>query len=172
MSTCTPVPPRATEKSSLFSPLPPAGVASMEMVECSLTATLAPRPLPGRVRNGPPRPAVLAAGRARLRVQSARREQPPPPEPVAVGSGSGTENGGRALGQAAGGLAAAAVVSLTAFAGDVSPLPTLPARAESLTVAFPVAKAREVGLDSDLRVVANKKEFSFMAILFVWVAGR
>jgi hypothetical protein len=42
------------------------------------------------------------------------------------------------------GLAAAAVVSLTGFSGDVSPLPTPPARAESLTVAFPVSKAREV----------------------------
>lgn len=51
---------------------------------------------------------------------------------------------GRALGQAAVGLAAAAVVSLTGFSGDVSPLPTPPARAESLTVAFPVSKAREV----------------------------
>ncbi|CAN6214136.1 unnamed protein product [Urochloa humidicola] len=111
------------------------------MVECSLAATLAPRPLPGRARKAPPRPAVLAAGRARLRVQSARRERPP----AAVrDASSGTERGGRALGQAAAGLAAAAVVSLTGFAGDVSPLPTPPARAESLTVAFPVAKAREV----------------------------
>ncbi|RLN12026.1 hypothetical protein C2845_PM09G10880 [Panicum miliaceum] len=115
----------------------------MEMVECSLAATLAPRPLPGRVRKAPPRPAVLV-GRARLRVRSARREQPPPPELVAVRSAFGTEHGGRALGQAAAGLAAAAVVSLTGFASDVSPLPTPPARAESLTVAFPVAKAREV----------------------------
>ncbi|CAL5043045.1 unnamed protein product [Urochloa decumbens] len=115
----------------------------MEMVECSLAATLAPRPLPGRARKAPPRPAVLAAGRARLQVRSARREQPPPPAPVRDAS-SGTERSGRALGQAAAGLAAAAVVSLTGFAGDVSPLPAPPARAESLTVAFPVAKAREV----------------------------
>ncbi|OEL18016.1 Carboxyl-terminal-processing peptidase 3, chloroplastic [Dichanthelium oligosanthes] len=116
----------------------------MEMLECSLAATLAPRPLPGRVRKAPPRPVVLA-GRARLRVRSARREQPPPPplQPVPVRA-SGTGHGGRALGQAAAGLAAAAVVSLTGFASDVSPLPTPPARAESLTVAFPVAKAREV----------------------------
>ncbi|CAN6178279.1 unnamed protein product [Urochloa humidicola] len=115
------------------------------MVECSLAATLAPRPLAGRARKAPPRPAVLAAGRTRLRVQSARREQPPPRAPAAVrDASSGTERGGRALGQAAAGLAAAAVVSLTGFAGDVSPLPAPPARAESLTVAFPVAKAREV----------------------------
>ncbi|WVZ81316.1 hypothetical protein U9M48_028706 [Paspalum notatum var. saurae] len=114
----------------------------MEM-ECTLAATLAPRPLAGRVRKGKamPRPAVLA-GRARLRVRSARREQPSPPQPAV--HASGPEHRGRALGQAAAGLAAAAVVSLTGFAGDVSPLPTLPARAESLTVAFPVSKAREV----------------------------
>ncbi|KAF8779210.1 hypothetical protein HU200_002887 [Digitaria exilis] len=115
----------------------------MEMVECSLAATLAPRPLAGRARNRKAPPRVLA-GRARLRVRSAKREQPPPPEPAAVRCGPVTEHGGRALGQAAAGLAAAAVVSLSGFAGDVSPLPTPPARAESLTVAFPVAKAREV----------------------------
>ncbi|CAN6201681.1 unnamed protein product [Urochloa humidicola] len=116
----------------------------MEMVECSLAATLAPRPLPGRARKAPLLPAVLAAGRARLRVRSARRGQPPPLDPAAVRDASSwTERGGRALGQAAARLAAAAVVSLTGFAGDVSPLPAPPARAESLTVAFPVAKARE-----------------------------
>jgi len=133
----------ARSREELARPVVAAGVASMEMVECSLAATLAPRTLPGRVRKAPPRPAVLA-GRARLRVRSARREQPPPPEPVAVRGASGTGHGGRAVRQAAAGLAAAAVVSLTGFAGDVSPLPTPPARAESLTVAFPVAKAREV----------------------------
>nr|CAB3470424.1 unnamed protein product [Digitaria exilis] len=115
----------------------------MEMVECSLAATLAPRPLAGRTGNRKAPPRVLA-GRARLRVRSAKREQPPPPEPAAVRCSPVMEHGGRALGQAAAGLAAAAVVSLTGFAGDVSPLPTPPARAESLTVAFPVAKAREV----------------------------
>ncbi|KAJ1259150.1 hypothetical protein BS78_10G132100 [Paspalum vaginatum] len=109
----------------------------MEM-ECSLAATLAPRPLAGRVRKAMPRPVVLA-GRARLRVRSARREQPSPPQPAV--QASGREHCGRVFGQAAAGLAAAAVVSLTGFAGDVSPLP---ARAESLTVAFPVSKAREV----------------------------
>ena len=118
----------------------------MEMVECSLVATLAPRSLPGRVRKALPRPAVLGGrARARLRVRSAGlgREQPPPPQQAAVRA-SGPDHGGRALGQAAVGLAAAAVVSLTGFSGDVSPLPTPPARAESLTVAFPVSKAREV----------------------------
>lgn len=116
----------------------------MEMVECSLVATLAPRPLPGRVRKALPRPAVLG-GRARLRVLSAGlgREQPPPPQQAGVRA-SGPDHGGRTLGQAAVGLAAAAVVSLTGFSGDVSPLPAPPARAESLTVAFPVSKAREV----------------------------
>lgn len=55
------------------------------------------------------------------------------------------DGGGRAaLGKAAAGLAAAAVVSLTGLAAEpLSPPP--PARAESLTVAFPVSKAREVG---------------------------
>ncbi|CAD6339466.1 unnamed protein product [Miscanthus lutarioriparius] len=118
----------------------------MEMVECSLVATLAPRSLPGRVRKALPRPAVLGGrARARLRVRSAGlgREQPPPPQQAAVRA-SGPDHRGRALGQAAVGLAAAAVVSLTGFSGDVSPLPTPPARAESLTVAFPVSKAREV----------------------------
>ncbi|XP_066376180.1 carboxyl-terminal-processing peptidase 3, chloroplastic-like isoform X2 [Miscanthus floridulus] len=118
----------------------------MEMVECSLVATLAPRSLPGRVRKALPRPAVLGGrARARLWVRSAGlgREQPPPPQQAAVRA-SGPDHGGRALGQAAVGLAAAAVVSLTGFSGDVSPLPTPPARAESLTVAFPVSKAREV----------------------------
>ncbi|KAL6604843.1 hypothetical protein ACP70R_042787 [Stipagrostis hirtigluma subsp. patula] len=107
----------------------------MEMVECSLAAAAAaraPRPLPRR--------AAVLAGTAKLRVRSERREQPP-----AAVRASGPEHGGRALGQAAAGLAAAAVVSLTGFAGDVSPLqPPAVARAESLTVAFPVSKAREV----------------------------
>ncbi|GJN28916.1 hypothetical protein PR202_gb17090 [Eleusine coracana subsp. coracana] len=93
-----------------------------------------PAPAPRRVR----RPPSVLAGRASLRVRSERREQPP-----AIRA-SGLEHAGRSLGQAAAGLAAAAVVSLTGFAGDVSPLPPAPARAESLTVAFPVSKAREV----------------------------
>jgi C-terminal processing protease CtpA/Prc len=71
-------------------------------------------------------------------VRSEKREQPP-----AVRA-SGPERASRSLGQAAAGLAAAAVVSLTGVAGDVSPLPPAPAQAESLTVAFPVSKAREV----------------------------
>ncbi|KAK3132290.1 hypothetical protein QOZ80_6AG0519060 [Eleusine coracana subsp. coracana] len=104
----------------------------MEMVHCSLAA--APRQLPRRVC----RPPAVLVGRARLRVRSERREQPP-----AVRA-SVPEHTGRSLGQEAAGLAAAAVVSLTGFAGDVSPLPPAPARAESLTVAFPVSKAREV----------------------------
>lgn len=107
----------------------------MEMVECSLAGARAPRPLPGRVPRPPP--AVLGAGRTRFRVRSERREQPPP----AVRASGPPEHGGRALGKAAAGLAAAAVVSLTGFAGDFSPPP---ARAETLTVAFPVSKAREV----------------------------
>ncbi|XP_062232992.1 carboxyl-terminal-processing peptidase 3, chloroplastic isoform X1 [Phragmites australis] len=113
----------------------------MEMVECSLPAAAAraPRPLPRRVRR--PTTAAVLAGRARLRVRSERREQPPPPPTVRA---SGLEHGGRALGQAAAGLAAAAVVSLTGFIGDVSPLSPAVAQAESLTVAFPVSKAREV----------------------------
>lgn len=147
----------------------------MEMVECSLAATLAPRPLAGRAQNrkAPSRPAVLA-GRARLRVRSARREQPPRLEPVAVRAAPGMEHGGRALGQAAAGLAAAAVVSLTGFAGDVSPLPTPSARAESLTVAFPVAKAREVGQGADgRRLHLSKNERFSMVMLFVCsVVGR
>jgi carboxyl-terminal processing protease len=114
----------------------------MEMVECSLVATLAPRPLPGQVRKALPRPAAFGA-RARLRVRSVGREEPLHPQQTAVRA-SGPDHGGRALGQAAVGFAAAAVVSLTGFSGDVSPLPTPPARAESLTVAFPVSKAREV----------------------------
>ena len=114
-------------------------------------------------------------------MRSARQEQPPPPEPVAVRGASGTGHGGRAVRQAAAGLAAAAVVSLTGFAGDVSPLPTPPARAESLTVAFPVAKAREVGrAPSSFRLQCQwtaaesvfKKEGFFMVILFVWAVGR
>ncbi|AQL03363.1 Carboxyl-terminal-processing peptidase 3 chloroplastic [Zea mays] len=113
----------------------------MEMVECSLVATLAPRPLPGQVRKALPRPAAFGA-RARLRVRSVGREEPLHPQQTAVRA-SGPDHGGRALGQAAVGFAAAAVVSLTGFSGDVSPLPTPPARAESLTVAFPVSKARE-----------------------------
>ncbi|KAL6909723.1 hypothetical protein ACP4OV_001382 [Aristida adscensionis] len=112
----------------------------MEMVECSLSAAArAPHPLRRRVRKPPP--AAVLAGRAGLRVRSERRERPPP---VAVRASGPEEDGGRALGQAAAGLAAAAVVSLTGFAGDVSPLPPAVARAESLTVAFPVSKAREV----------------------------
>ncbi|PWZ07150.1 Carboxyl-terminal-processing peptidase 3, chloroplastic [Zea mays] len=114
----------------------------MEMVECSLVATLAPRPLPGQVRKALPRPAAFGA-RARLRVRSVGREEPLHPQQTAVRA-SGSDHGSRALGQAAVGFAAAAVVSLTGFSGDVSPLPTPPARAESLTVAFPVSKAREV----------------------------
>lgn len=78
-------------------------------------------------------------------MRSVGREQPPTLQQAAVRA-SGPDHGGRARapGQAAAGLAAAAVVSLTGFSGDVSPLPTPPARAESLTVAFPVSKAREV----------------------------
>jgi len=110
----------------------------MEMVECSLAAARAARPVLGRVPRSPA--PVLGAGRARLRLRSERREQPPP----VVRASSPPERDGGALGKAAVGFAAAAVVSLTGFAGDVSPLPTPPARAESLTVAFPVAKAREV----------------------------
>lgn len=84
------------------------------------------------------------------------------------------EHGGRALGQAAAGLAAAAVVSLSGFAGDVSPLPTPPARAESLTVAFPVAKAREVGRGADGRRLRVSEEGGIsMVMLFVWIiVGR
>ncbi|TVU11436.1 hypothetical protein EJB05_45022 [Eragrostis curvula] len=109
----------------------------MEMVEGSVAAARAPRLLPRRVRR-PATTAAVLAGRARLQVRSERREQPP-----AVRA-SVPEHGGRSLGQAAAGLAAAAVVSLTGFAGDLSPLPPAPAQAESLTVAFPVSKAREV----------------------------
>jgi hypothetical protein len=122
------------DRSSTF-----ARTAPMEMVDCSLAAgPLAPRQLPRRARRPPPAPSVLA-GRVRLRVRSEKREQPP-----AVRA-SGPERASRSLGQAAAGLAAAAVVSLTGVAGDVSPLPPAPAQAESLTVAFPVSKAREVG---------------------------
>jgi hypothetical protein len=87
-----------------------------------------------------PAGAVLGAGRAsRLRVRSERKERPP----QAVRASAPPEHDGvRALGKAAAGLAAAAVVSLTGFAGDVVAPPL--ARAESLTVAFPVSKAREV----------------------------
>ena len=142
-------------------------------MECSLAATLAPRPLPGRVRKAPPRPAVLA-GRVRLRVRStARREHPPPPAPAALRGASGTGHGCRAVGQAAAGLAAAAVVSLTGFAGDVPTLlpPTPPARAESLTVAFPVAKAREVGRAPEFlqcRWTAAAESFSRKEGIFLW----
>ncbi|XBI09069.1 hypothetical protein VPH35_136702 [Triticum aestivum] len=109
----------------------------MEMVECSLAASRAARPMPGRVPRS--RAPVLGVGaeRARLRVRSERREQPPP----VVRASAPPERDGGALGKAAAGLAAAAVVSLTGFAVDFAPPP---ARAESLTVAFPVSKAREV----------------------------
>ncbi|KAG8094441.1 hypothetical protein GUJ93_ZPchr0012g22018 [Zizania palustris] len=111
----------------------------MDMVECSLTA----RPLPGRL----PRP-VLGAGSgraARLRVRSertTRRER----TPVVAASGLQERGGSRALGTAAAGIAAAAVVSLTGFSAESLSLSLSPppARAESLTVAFPVSKAREV----------------------------
>jgi hypothetical protein len=63
------------------------------------------------------------------------------PTPVTRVSVPPEHDGGRGLAKAAAGLAAAAVLSLT---GDVVHPP--PARAESLTVAFPVSKAREVGL--------------------------
>lgn len=109
----------------------------MEMVECSLAASRAARPVLGRVPRSPA--PFLGAGRARLRVRSERREQPPP----VVRASAPPERDGGALGKAAAGLAAAAVVSLSGFAGDFTPPP---ARAESLTVAFPVSKAREVGL--------------------------
>ncbi|KAI4975392.1 hypothetical protein ZWY2020_048999 [Hordeum vulgare] len=107
----------------------------MEMVECSLAASRAARPVLGRVPRSPA--PFLGAGRARLRVRSERREQPPP----VVRASAPPERDGGALGKAAAGLAAAAVVSLSGFAGDFTPPP---ARAESLTVAFPVSKAREV----------------------------
>uniref|UniRef100_A0A0E0PX25 C-terminal processing peptidase n=1 Tax=Oryza rufipogon TaxID=4529 RepID=A0A0E0PX25_ORYRU len=117
----------------------------MEMVECSLPAARAPRPLPRRLPPLPGgRPALGAAGRSgsRLRVRSERtRRRDSPTMPTAA---SERDGGGRAaLGKAAAGLAAAAVVSLTGLAAEpLSPPP--PARAESLTVAFPVSKAREV----------------------------
>ncbi|KAI5014929.1 hypothetical protein ZWY2020_056319 [Hordeum vulgare] len=83
----------------------------MEMVECSLAASRAARPVLGR-------------------VPSLRRSSGPPRRRSATAG----------AGKAAAGLAAAAVVSLSGF-GDFTPPP---ARAESLTVAFPVSKAREV----------------------------
>ncbi|KAF0904615.1 hypothetical protein E2562_035869 [Oryza meyeriana var. granulata] len=109
----------------------------MEMVDCSLAASRAPLPLPRRLPV-PSRPVLGRAGSGRgcrlLQVRSERRRERPPP---AVSE----RDGGRALGKAAAGLAAAAVVSLTGFAAEpLSP----PARAESLTIAFPVSKAREV----------------------------
>ena len=112
----------------------------MEMVECSLglgAATRAHRTMLGRV-SSTPAAAVLGAGRARrLRVRSLERNRP-----VVRASAQPEHDGGRALTQAAAGLAvaAAAVVSLT---GDFVVAPP-PARAESLTVAFPVSRAREV----------------------------
>ncbi|XP_015694437.2 carboxyl-terminal-processing peptidase 3, chloroplastic isoform X1 [Oryza brachyantha] len=108
----------------------------MEMVDCSLAAARAPRPLPPRRLTVPGRPPVLGAagGCSRLRVRSERSTE----RPTAASEGDG---GRAALGKAAAGLAAAAVVSLTGFAAE--PLPP-PASAESLTVAFPVSKAREV----------------------------
>lgn len=136
----------------------------MEMVECSLAGARAPRPLPGRVPRPPP--AVLGAGRTRFRVRSERREQPPP----AVRASGPPEHGGRALGKAAAGLAAAAVVSLTGFAGDFSPPP---ARAETLTVAFPVSKAREVGPQGPTADAIFQERGIFIVYEFlVWVLGR
>uniref|UniRef100_A0A0E0LB10 C-terminal processing peptidase n=1 Tax=Oryza punctata TaxID=4537 RepID=A0A0E0LB10_ORYPU len=116
----------------------------MEMVECSLAAARAPRrPLPRRIPVTGGRPVLGATGsgmawrrlRVRVRSERARRDSPTTTAPLE------RDGGVTALGKAAAGLAAAAVVSLTGFAAEpLSP----PARAESLTVAFPVSKAREV----------------------------
>ncbi|CAM0955527.1 unnamed protein product [Alopecurus aequalis] len=111
----------------------------MEMVECSLAAATRPRrTMLGRVSSTPAVAVVLGAGRARrLRVRSLEKNLP-----VVRASAQPEHDSDRSLAQAAAGLAvaAAAVVSLT---GDFVVAPP-PARAESLTVAFPISKAREV----------------------------
>uniref|UniRef100_A0A0D9WPS7 C-terminal processing peptidase n=1 Tax=Leersia perrieri TaxID=77586 RepID=A0A0D9WPS7_9ORYZ len=113
----------------------------MEMVDCSLAAARAPcrfsvpscRPVLGAAGSGSGRRRACR----RLRVRSERTR-----EASAADVGVSSRMPER-LGKAAAGLAAAAVVSLTGFAAEPLSLPP-PARAESLTVAFPVSKAREV----------------------------